>query len=282
MSIQSEITRIAGNVSDALTAIAAKGVTVPSGSNSDDLADLIAQITGGGSGGVVITDTLDSHGGTIREITAVEISGTKTISANGTGIDVTEYAAVDVAVPAPAPVLQQKTNITPSGSSQTISPDAGYDGLASVQIDPIPSQYIVPTGTKAITANGTGIDVAAYATVDVAVPTGPAKAIQVYSGYASRTANSYGATDVTITVAKSGTYKVSWCAARGSSSGTMGTRLRINSTDGTAQQTWTGTYWQCVTLTNQTLNKDDVLTVYATSGSTTRSVYVGNLIIEEV
>ena len=46
MSISSEITRISGNVSDALTAIAAKGVTVPSGSNSDDLADLIAAISG--------------------------------------------------------------------------------------------------------------------------------------------------------------------------------------------------------------------------------------------
>ena len=50
MSISSEITRISGNVSDALTAIGAKGVTVPTGSNSDDLATLIGSIqTGGGS-----------------------------------------------------------------------------------------------------------------------------------------------------------------------------------------------------------------------------------------
>ena len=50
MSISSEITRISGNVSDALTAIGAKGVTVPSGANSDDLATLIGSIqTGGGS-----------------------------------------------------------------------------------------------------------------------------------------------------------------------------------------------------------------------------------------
>lgn len=49
MSISSEISRISGNVSDALTAIANKGVTVPSGSNSDDLATLIGAIETGGS-----------------------------------------------------------------------------------------------------------------------------------------------------------------------------------------------------------------------------------------
>ena len=50
MSISTEITRISGNVSNALTAIGAKGVTVPSGATSDDLADLIGSIqTGGGT-----------------------------------------------------------------------------------------------------------------------------------------------------------------------------------------------------------------------------------------
>ena len=48
LSIQSEITRISGNVTAALEAIAEKGVTVPVGSNSDDLADLIALIESGG------------------------------------------------------------------------------------------------------------------------------------------------------------------------------------------------------------------------------------------
>lgn len=50
MSISTEITRISGNVSDALTAIGAKGVTVPSGSNSDDLATLITSIPTSTSG----------------------------------------------------------------------------------------------------------------------------------------------------------------------------------------------------------------------------------------
>lgn len=49
MSIQTQIDRISGNVSAALSAIAEKGVTVPDGSNSDALAELIAAIEAGGS-----------------------------------------------------------------------------------------------------------------------------------------------------------------------------------------------------------------------------------------
>lgn len=50
MSIASEIARISKNVEDSLDAVATKGVTIPSGSTSDDLASLILQIqTGSGS-----------------------------------------------------------------------------------------------------------------------------------------------------------------------------------------------------------------------------------------
>ena len=55
--------------------------------------------TASAGGAVVVWDEADSHGGTIRHIDATVISGTKSITANGTGIDVAEYAAVDVAVP---------------------------------------------------------------------------------------------------------------------------------------------------------------------------------------
>ena len=44
MSIQSEITRIAGAKSDIADAIEAKGVSVPSGTMIDDMADLIGLI----------------------------------------------------------------------------------------------------------------------------------------------------------------------------------------------------------------------------------------------
>ena len=49
MSVQTQIDRISGNVSAAFAVIAEKGVTVPGGSNSDALPELIASIkTGGG------------------------------------------------------------------------------------------------------------------------------------------------------------------------------------------------------------------------------------------
>lgn len=194
MSISSEITRISGNVADAMAAIADKGVTVPAGSTSDDLADLIAQIQQGGGGGMSVVETQDSHGGTIVTITGEEVklqsktatpttssqaiqpdsgftglsqvtvnaipsqyivpTGTKSITANGTGIDVAQYASVDVAVPAPAPNLQAKTNIAPSTSSQTITADNGYDGLSSVQINAMPSGTAgTPTATKGTVSN---------------------------------------------------------------------------------------------------------------------------------
>lgn len=63
------------DVTDALNAIAAKGVTVPAGSDRSDLATLIGQIQQGGGSAITITDTLDAAGGTIRSISAVSLDG---------------------------------------------------------------------------------------------------------------------------------------------------------------------------------------------------------------
>lgn len=60
--------------------------------------------------------------------------------------------------------------VTPNESEQTVTPTGNSYYLDSVTVNPIPSQYIVPTGTKEIVENGTSIDVAHYAFVDVAVP----------------------------------------------------------------------------------------------------------------
>lgn len=88
---------------------------------------------------ITITDELDENGGTIRHINGIVVAGTKTITENGTGIDVTAYSAVDVNVPSGVGTYQAKTNISPTTSSQTITPDSGYDALSSVQINAMPS-----------------------------------------------------------------------------------------------------------------------------------------------
>lgn len=70
------------------------------------------------------------------------VSGTMTILENMTGLDVTNYATVDVDVRLSPAIYQNKTGIDPSEASQTITADAGFDALASVQINRIPESYV--------------------------------------------------------------------------------------------------------------------------------------------
>ena len=145
------------------------------------------------------------------------------------------------------------------------------------------STAIVPTGTKSITENGTGIDVTAYASVDVAVPTGSNKNVQMYIGRDEVNTTSYTATDVSLTVAKTGTYKVSWMGWRSNGSGSWGTQLYIGNTAyGSAVTTFTRSYGQHVVLNNVSLTKDQTITVRAKSRGSSYYMNVGNLIIEEV
>ena len=81
------------------------------------------------------------------------VSGTKSITSNGTGIDVTEYASVNVAVSGGGGAYQAKTNIDPTTSSQTIMPDNGYDALSSVQINAMPSGNVGVSASKGTVSN---------------------------------------------------------------------------------------------------------------------------------
>ena len=83
-------------------------------------------------------------------------TGTKSITANGTGIDIAGYAKADVNVPNPSTGTLQ---ITANGEGINVTQYAAVD----VNV-PNPS-----TGTLQITQNGEGINVTQYAAVDVNV-----------------------------------------------------------------------------------------------------------------
>lgn len=95
--------------------------------------------------------------GTAVSVSASElVSGTKTINANGTGIDVINYASVNVSV---TPTVQTKSKTyTPTTTEQTdtILPDTGYAALSEVDItiDAMPAGSAgTPTATKSTVTN---------------------------------------------------------------------------------------------------------------------------------
>lgn len=146
------------------------------------------------------------------------------------------------------------------------------------------STAIVPTGTKSITANGTGIDVAQYASVDVAVPTGTSKNVQIVQGTTRTTSSSMTAIGAEMTVSKTGTYDVYWSAFRSSTSGsyTFATQLYVGGTAyGSENSTWSN-HVQNNHLSNVSLTANQKIRVYGReSRGSSYYMYAPTLVIVE-
>ena len=84
MSIQSEINRITDARDDSFDAVAAKGVTVPTGSTIDDLPALIGQIQTGGGGSVTVNPLSVTQNGTYTAPTGTAYSPV-TVNVSGGG-----------------------------------------------------------------------------------------------------------------------------------------------------------------------------------------------------
>ena len=105
------------------------------------------------------TDTLEIFGTEYTGVTGIKATddqsgtkvyirpqGTKSISANGTGINVAEYASVNVSVPSGQPNLQSKNYTVNSAGTATVTADSGYDGLSSVAVS-VPSAQLLVDST---------------------------------------------------------------------------------------------------------------------------------------
>lgn len=93
----------------------------------------------------------------------------KTVAAGTSDITVSPDSGYDgLSSVTVQPTPSQTKSVNPTRAAQTVSPDSGKL-LSSVSVGGIPSEYIIPSGAKSITANGTDIDVSSYATANVNV-----------------------------------------------------------------------------------------------------------------
>lgn len=159
MSISSEISRISTNISNAMTAIEAKGVTIPTGSNSDDLADLIAAIDVPSAGTITNNTTLPSgetSSGTVNRGSYIKIgagsydddlyyqaqsnSGTLAIttSSDAGTISVDGYASVNISginIPVPSSGTNTFSITVPNGANDTITFTFTVDSSGNTTIE---------------------------------------------------------------------------------------------------------------------------------------------------
>ena len=243
------------------------------------------------------TDTLEIFGTEYSGVTGVKATdsnnqtktyirpqGTKTISAGGSGIDVTAYASVDVATGTAGTPTATKGTV--SNHSVTVTPSVtnvtGYitGGTKTGTAVSVSASELV-SGSETKTANGT-YDVTNLAQLVVNVGGTSKNAQTVQQSNTRITATSYTKACGDITVSKTGTYDVYWTSYRTSTSGTWGTQLYIGTTAyGTAQTSFTNSYYQAIHLSNVSLTQNQTVSVYGRSRGNNYYLYVGQLTIIE-
>ncbi len=143
--------------------------------------------------------------------------------------------------------------------------------------------YIRPQGTKSISANGTGIDVVNYASVDVNVPSGTSKNVQVLQSTSRTSSSSLTKVLGDLTVSKTGTYDIYWSGGRSntSTSYTWGTRLYVDGSGyGTENTSWSNNC-QSNHLSNVSLTANQKLSVYARGRTGSYYTFAPMLVIIE-
>lgn len=219
-----------------------------------------------------------------RDSTDLSVSGDTITAPSG-------YYANSASESVQGMTLPQSTSSSPTGTTIStlrtstttayLNIPVGYNDTASnYEIEKVwlDAKTITQNGTY--TASTDGLD--GYSSVVVNVQSSQGMNKQFYIGTDEVVGTSYQATDLSLTVAVTGTYTVSWDACRNTTSGTSGTQLYINgSAYGTAITTWTRSYWQHNKLTGVALTQGQTIVVRARARGNSNYTSVGNLIIEQ-
>lgn len=155
-----------------LTANPANKINVPAGYYENDAYKYVA----GGSASTPVTTiqanptvSVDANGLITAEV-AKQKAVTPTVDPGYVSSGIAGMITVTGAKSVQLSTEDAKT-ITPSESQQT-AVAAGKYTTGAIIVDPIPSEYVIPTGTKDISANGT-VSVSGFASANVAVPWNP-------------------------------------------------------------------------------------------------------------